>query len=354
MYTLRKGHHLSTEMNLVHKKMESTYNLQAEANKDIATAKKMEQYLRAFKYAGDNFRKDTQKPSFQVGLEYSAMSQIADQVAQRLGLGQQQGNSLFRWTHQMGFNQAKAVGADDIFEAELANLLQVAANEATSGTTSNKNTGVEMVGNIAANISKEFLQEFQIQGQGIINKTSKHSDFVSTPTFKSGKVDVKGYSGDFVVEATINPQWEDFIQTFSNAKMTLKNYSSGKTEVIHLGNTNPSKAILGSLKSLDYGAKEATHIYYHLTGGRKKFTGSPKEGHHIIHLRFAYELTGGGLYDSKNNRLDAADFFVYNDPTSGNIWVRSTKAMIAEISKYSGHVADPLHSQIVVLKNSFQ
>jgi hypothetical protein len=51
--------------------------------------------------------------------------------------------------------------------------------------------------------------------------------------------------------------------------MTLKNYSgTSKTEIIHLGKTNPAKAILASLGGLGYSAKTSNHIYYHLTGGQ--------------------------------------------------------------------------------------
>jgi hypothetical protein len=59
------------------------------------------------------------------------------------------------------------------------------------------------------------------------------------------------------------------------------------------------------------------------------------------------------LRDSKNNKLDSADFFIYNDPASDNIYVRSTKEMIANAMNYMATVKDPLHSNIIILKNSF-
>lgn len=346
-------HTLSSEMKQVHDRMLSQYKLDQQAAADVAKAKKMEYYLRAFKFAGDNYYRDSIKPTYETMLDQEAMSLIANQVAMRLNLGQKQGNSLFRWTHQMGYQQGLKVGADDIFEAELYNLLTIAGEQAIEGVSSIP-LGVSMIGNMPANISKEFMQELQIQGQGIITRTNKSSEFIDMPKFRSGKVDVTGYNSTFAIEANIKPQWQDFINTFSGAKMTLKNYSStAGTEVIHLGNTNPAKAIISSLADLHYNAKEATHIFYHLTGGRKKYSGPQTQGAHIIHLRFAYELTGGKLTDSQGNDLEKADFFVYNDPSTSNIWVRSTKAMIAEMTRYAGTVGDPLHSGIVVLKLSF-
>lgn len=346
------GHSLTQEMNRVHKKMISEYNLKKQAASDIAKAKKMENYLRMFKYIGDNYHKDTSKPSFQVGLEEQAMLSIANEVGKRLNLGQKQGNSLFRWTHEMGRKQEqiRQTGADDVFEAELYNLLNIAAEKATGQSVNN--SGVEMIGNLSANISAKFMKEFQTQGQQIVNKSSQYSDLIDKPTFRSGKVDVTGYNSSFSISGNIKAQWLDFINTFTGVNMTLKNYSgTSKTEIIHLGKTNPAKAILASLGDLGYSAKTSNHIYYHLTGGQQKYSGN--EGHHIIHLRFAYELTGGKLVDQQGHDLTSADFFVYNDPSSSNIWVRSTKAMIAEMSEYVGHVGDPLHSGIVILKSSF-
>jgi len=70
-------------------------------------------------------------------------------------------------------------------------------------------------------------------------------------------------------------------------------------------------------------------------------------------LRFAYELAGGGLRDESGQKIDSADFFIYNDPASNNIYVRSTKEMIANAMNYMGNVRDPLRSNIIILKNSF-
>lgn len=313
----------------------------------------MEQYLRAFKYAGDNYRRDTSKPAYQLGLEEQAMQDVANELAKRMGLGQNQGNSLFRWTHKMGLGK-DINGADDIFEAELYNLLNIALEKATI-TNNNKNNqygAAELVGNLPANINQKFIEELQIQGQGIINRTQKSSEFINIPQFRSGKVDVKGYNNNFIVSSHIKAEWQDFINTFSGVNMTLKNYSSAsKVDVIHLGNTNPTKAILASLGDLGYSEKPATHIYYHLTGSKKEMA---KEGHHIIHLRFAYELTGGKLVDQSGQDITKADFFVYNDPSSGNIWVRSTKEMIANMTNYATSIGDPLHSGIAIAKTSFK
>lgn len=345
-----KDHSISAEMGFVHQKMQAKFKLDAAARQDIKRASMMEKYLRKFKALGDKYQKDSEKPRYQLSLEDQAIETVADQVGVALGLGQKAGNSLFRWTHKMG-QSTDIRGVDDIFEAELAKLLEIAAKEA-SGNLSVE-SGVQVIGQVTGNISKSLMEELNKHKNEIIQNNSLSSELIEAPTARSGKVDVSGYSTEFVIESQIKPEWSEFIQLFKGAKMTLKNYSSNNVQYtsIHLGKTVPQKAILGSLSYLNFSDEQAVHIYSHLLQEKS----IKMEGHHIIHLRFQYELTGGGLYtaDGQNTPLDSADFFVYNDPSSSNIWVRSTKAMIAEMNKYSTQTGDPLHSTIIVVKNSF-
>jgi hypothetical protein len=72
-------------------------------------------------------------------------------------------------------------------------------------------------------------------------------------------------------------------------------------------------------------------------------------------LRFAYELAGEGLVTEDGSDLKGADFFIYNDPDSTNIYVRSTKAMIRDYIEGKGFKKnqDPLTSKIAISKASF-
>lgn len=346
----RKEHSVTEELDAVHKKMMRRYNLKTKAKADIAKAKRMEMYLRAFKAAG-NQHDDKITPAIQSELEAQALQQIAQNVGQALGIN---AYSLFRNQHSWYHGKSQARwGADDVFEAELATLLDLALEHASGGNISAKDAGTSLVGNIAGNIAANFLKEVQSQGQKLANAGVINSNLIEAPTFRAGKVDLVGYTGNFEIESNILPQWQEFISLFMGAKCTLKNYSSNSNvEAIHLGKTNPMKAIIGQLDELQYRPKEAVHIYYH---SLNSYNQDPiPVGDHLLHLRFAYELSGGGLYDSSGNRLDAADFFIYNDPSSNNIWVRSTKEMIANAMDYIDKVVrNPLTSSVIILKQSF-
>lgn len=358
-------HSIFEELLEVHHHLDAKYDQYKKASADEARAKKMEAYLRAFKAMG-NQHDDKITPQFQTELEAQAMQDLAEKVGKSLKIGKY---SLFRNEHKWYLNSSQRWGADDVFEAELEKLLQIAGREATGtktikmgvglvgGQSGNINqAGLDAFVDIVQDISKDSLQTMTENAQQAVNKAAKKSRLITAPTFRSGKVDVTGYSADWVIGAEIKPEWEDFIKTFTGASFSVKNYSSrSQNEVIHIGNSNPYKAIYSVLSDdLGYGAQESAHIYYHTVnfyagpGAGKDIVGS-----HIVHLRFAYELTGNGLYDSEGNRIDGADFFIYNDPASNNIWVRSTKKMIAEIQDYIGAVNNPLDSGIVLLKQSF-
>ena len=336
-------HSIYDEMRDVHTRMIAKYNIEKSAAADIRRAEKMEQYLRAFKAAGNQRNDKIQGPIIK-GLEQQAMADLATQVGQALGIGQY---SLFRNEHlwYKGVSQQRW-GADDVFEAELQRFLNIAVQEATGGA---QQGDARLLGNLPGNIAKKYLDVIAKNGQKLAQHGSS-SAIVTTPTFRSGKVDVASFSGNFTFSAEMQPFWKNFINTFKGARFTVKNYSSrASTEVIHLGNTDITKSLIGALSDIRGVQSQAIHIFEHSMA----FAGDPLISQHLLHLRFAYELAGGGLRDTSGNRIDSADFFIYNDPASNDIFVRSTKEMIANAMNYMGAVTDPLHSNIVILKNSF-
>lgn len=341
-------HSIYKELQTVHNRMIEKYNLERAAAPDIARAKIMTKYLRIFKGIGEYGNRNNNF-FIQTSLEEQAINNIINEVEVELGFKSQ---TLFRHEHiwyKGGKTDSRNLwGADDVFEAELRTFLNAAAKQAIPKGKIKQSA--ELVGNLSGNISKGLMQGVEKFLKQKISQEVSGNELISKPEFRSGKVDVISFNG--IISSQINPQWREFIKAFQGAKFTVKNYSSKNgNEIIHLGNTNITKSLLGSLKNIVGKDKEAIHIFYHsLAYGEK---GNQIVGQHILHLRFIYELTGGGLYDKSGKRIDEADFFIYNDPNSDNIYVRSTKEMIANAIKYMPKVANPLHSDIVILKNAF-
>lgn len=334
------GHSIYAEMEDVHDKMISRYEV--DNSGDIERAEKMESYLRYFKKVGRHT--EAGKANLVGDLEYQALGDLSDDINTALGLNR---STIFRSRHSKYRDKQGLWGVDDIFEAELKELLNAAVKKATSNTGT---ADAKTLGQLDGNIATEFLQSMSEEGQLIIDKEYQTSFLIEKPTFRSQKIDVQSFTGEFSIDTQIKPEWREFIEVFSGANFTVKNYSNSQYDTIHLGRTVLPKAV-GGILSVLYPAKQATHIYYHAISYVNK---SDKEvSSHILHLRFAYELTGDGLYDKEGHQLSAADFFVYNNPDSDDIWVRSTKAMISEAMDYMTEVTDPYLSEIRILKGSF-
>lgn len=374
-----KNHELAEDLKQVHDIVDHRFKLRKSATADEKKAKKMEKYLREFKRLGTskmNEAVNDKNSEINLSLEEQAMQQIAQSVGAAIGVGQIKGYDLFRIRHQ-AYNKGSKIlqGADDIFELELATLLQKVGEKAIQNPV-NISMGVGVVGGETGNVSSKGLKDLEKAlsdgivkdiSQTIVNnaeslteKVTNESEIITRPVARSAKVDVTGYNTSWTISADIQPIWEDFIKTFTGVKCTVKNYSSDSTiDTIHLGNSDLYKVFYGTMTdTLNIKPRSAAvHTYFHSIYSDN--ITDEDVAPHILHLRFIYELTGGGLYTvdefGKEHRLDSADFFIYNDPVTENIYVRSTKSMIAQFinSKEISGLGNPLHSNIAILKSKF-
>jgi hypothetical protein len=124
-------HSIYAELNQVHSRMLAKYNFTKEIMPDIARAKIMTKYLRAFKQIGNKDGNHTSP--IQIPMEAEAIDEITKIVGNALGIGQHGGYSLFRMRHNWYLDKQKDWGADDVFEAELNQLLNAALDKATNG-----------------------------------------------------------------------------------------------------------------------------------------------------------------------------------------------------------------------------
>ena len=365
-----KTHHAIDELNTVHTKMKLKYIENPRVVEDKQRAKKMEQYLRMFKQLAAHKLDESfdNKVDFQRALEIEGMQSVVNDIEKALG-----SKYLFRLGHWWNGAQeiARKTDADDVFEGQLYMLLQKAGEAALIDSNEKMELGINIVGDVKGNtvknpalITKQINNITKKIMQSIGDETIAHaiqpSDIIKNPTWRAGKVDVTGYSKTINISSEIKPEWQEFISTFQGTNFSLKNYASNTkipNEIIHLGNTNYFKAIYGVLGSLGFNANSSNHIYVH-TRVSYLFGHTAAQGEgpeHIVHMRFAYELTGAGLYDEQGKKLDEVDFFIYNDPASDNIFVRSVQEMIQNTFQYldMSRIGDPWTSGIVIAKASF-
>ena len=350
-------HSIQAELDYVHNVIMSYQDLKQQAATDVAKAKVLERYLRKFKIARRQV--EASPEGIQKDLENIAINDIETIITSTntsLGFSGASG-ALFRRVHG-DFLGAKSRGGDDIFEAEFSTFLnQILQTAAIDNNAINLDTqGASMVGNIPGNISKSLLEKISDNKEQIKHLVmKKSSQFLNEPMARAIKTDVSGYL-NINIETNIKPEWQEFIAAVAGANFTLKNYSSySGTEAIHLGNTNLIKASLATLNSFLGDEDQALHVFFH----SNYHASEPEVATHIQHWRLIYELTGKGLHiqgEGGEIALDEADFIVYNDPSSDNIWVRSTKQIICDALEPSIdalQVGGKITSSIVLVKNYF-
>lgn len=356
--SLKQKHTATEGLQEVHDRMLLAYNTQNGA--EVAIAKKLQNYLQYFKRIlsyPEQYQSDD--PLLRgMGLEEEAIIEMRTRFQQVLQVGSGY-TQIFRSQHQWYQHRTDF---DDIVEGELNALLQVVAEKATG--IKNIDLGQRIVGgesaivDIPEEIGIELVDELVKDLQGKISNKQKSKIIEDLKvSARSGKIDVTGYSKDLVVSANILPQFQEFINLFSSINFSVKNYKGDGKYEIHLGDSNPFKAMYGSLTELNYSPKEATHIYSHTRMSYLKKKNVASRNRDIFHLRFMYELTGSGLVNildggGKQN-LGTVDYLIYNDPVSDKIFVKSTKQMISEILTDKNMKVTNPWSGIYVSKASF-
>lgn len=145
---------------------------------------------------------------------------------------------------------------------------------------------------------------------------------------------------------------------FAGKTFSVKNYlyfeEKNKQNSLSLGTTDYYKALYSALSAAGYSDAYAKKLIFK---GMVKITKNEDENgeitKHFYHMKYLYELTGLGLRDQDNERLDSVDFFIYNEPNTSNIYVRSTAEMIETELNQSDTSSPKLRKHIGLLRESF-
>ena len=305
-------------------------------------ATQMESILRQIKHTISLMRSDTS--SSVVNIVNNELVELINQTFSQQKASHttlSSATALFNRSHR----EVKSInGYDDIFEEQLNFLLKAAANmkginvniplgsgqdRATSAALNSLSKDVEQQ---ILKVTKEAAQNMQIsikQQERIVGES-----IIST----SGKVDLK--TPYFNVYGDVNNIINRLLRVFSGKTFTLKNYASYTSKLrsldqidIHLGNTNLYKAVTGGLSEILLDSQAQNTIYFR---GMQILSGKSQDpdtasaetiNAHFAHLRFMYELRGSGLFT--NGKSAQAEYIIWNDPSSQNIVVRSTRDIVA-------------------------
>lgn len=415
-------------LNQVHQQLEAKYIQKKTTTtvvaKDLDAAKQLQSFLQELKARSDARAKSlgVERRGVDTNNVYNLLLQQAeDQEWEKLmeAINSQLSTAGFRTGINRLFRRTEHAGKTNNFERELGAVIAAVNDSAlasagvdTSSLDSYSPTqlgservslsavkdipaalGNEMVRDAYTRLMTRWNNEIRTKKQSASMANLGHTASVSV----QGKIDVNGKSPHAEIILSLSTSGKSLsafqkrlrtvAKILQGATFTAKNYKSfrwddqAKTYVpinndapwankLHIGQSDPFRAIHGTLSSLGYGSA-VTGIYFTkmveaLDG--IKFSKKPYAHSfhsdivsHINHLRFVYELTGGGqTYDKAVDlAFPEARYLIYNDPTTGNIYVRSTASIVVDYissalkKKDSRVLNDAFFSAMSVAKASF-
>ena len=247
------------------------------------------------------------------------------------------------------------------FEKQLNAVIASTLQKASSGSFDNKTVrnistkqiamgskgaglGSEMVDYLASQAVKGIAADFNGTAQKKHTRIDKY-----TTEIKSGKIDSSGLMFQGEISASPSSYLGQIAKLLSKANFTAKSYASQKeiwdrtqkakiekmvnNAYLHLGSTNQARIYL-PLLSAYLPAPVALSAYMYIIN-----TSNAAVQLQAARLRFIYELTGyGQVYQNgaiqqliDDSELLGANYIIYNDPATDDIFVRSTADIIAEL-----------------------
>ena len=321
-----------------------------------AEAKMIESYLRDLK----SLAWELSDPTGKLGHgKASLTSGIAREALEQVLLSSgHSGDALFRkW---LGLS-SKAQG--DVFEAEMGDVMAGTFNIASGGLfqsagqdfvwgSAQVNVGGMKEGsmvNLARTAGKEIIQAaYESMSQSISSKDA--SSIAMQHLFSKevyGKIDIAGMKCTFDFSMAPTSQLTTVAKLLQKATFSVKSYASLRKTV-----DKKTKTRLASLtQELTLGSTTAKRIIVDVLSGYVPFEVALSYSYAIMQshdvelqttlmkLRFIYELTGVGqtyldeTYQewAQENSALGSKYFIYNDPASGAIFVKSSAEIITDM-----------------------
>ena len=242
----------------------------------------------------------------------------------------------------------------DIFERQLsavvASTIGMAAGHSKAQvkrSASAVNLGKESATMIDS-VAKELIQNAAEQIDKEIDKNNKATFSKYVTVEKDAKIDISGLRYQCTLSAEPSSYLYKIASLLQQANFTAKSYRSQtvfwdrkikeyvtkKTEkaTLHLGHSEAARSLLTVLGANNIAAPVALSMYYYIMN-----TSDENVKKKAANLRFIYELTGYGQHyknDAIQNLFGSefrANYIIYNDPASDDIFVRSTADIIIEL-----------------------
>lgn len=329
-----------------------------------AEARELQDFFRDLKNLSNKGNKGFENISLKSGIQQQALSQILKEAGSIIGAT---GRGFFTRTGL----QSKGWTQGDVLEGELA-AISMATQQFGGAKNANLNDVIfgaakvnvlghsvstkgahtplrDITGGAIGDMANAIVQETSDKVKQLFDERTSVDDFVTTTV--NGKVDVNGHAVELTITATAGSKLMHIATLLHKAYFTAKNYNS--LSYIKDAATGITNAIQSRVRSIHFGQTKSKRIYLDLLNTRFPYgvsisifyyaRNTHREDVRLVlqQLRLIYELTGRGqtyVDEIIRNELKkdgigdlGANYLVYNDPGSANIYVISTAEIISKI-----------------------
>ena len=337
----------SAILNRVHQQLYKRYAKQAysqTSNNSIANAQLLQDFLQAWKeYANTGFSSDS------VFTEM-LLAPIKKTLGNQLFKFKTSGGSKFeqemsKFILTLMNNKALGTKLNESFSSAvdktiIGNKRVVSSKSGTYNLVDLQELANQLLFVIETTMDQTLRENAKIAYDNIQKKIDKGKNQFVKEAQVYGKTDVSAKRVEFTIESEAPEVLQKIVKLLARSKFSTKNYSSSKWAIsrlimrgkdptkLGLGDSDVWRAVVATLSALGYRMDAIKGIYYSAYA-----SGDASAQLHLYHIRFVYELTGlGQNYVKKElQALSEAEFLIWNDPNTTNIYVRSTADLILEM-----------------------
>lgn len=258
------------------------------------------------------------------------------------------------------------------FEREVARIILAVTKRVGGEATSKIKIKQAIIGNATGTTEfEQFTKQIEDElvdsyTEAVSKETAKEIDKKSSRELTSlskvfGKIDVKGFDIGIDVK---DQHLGKIYNLLKDATFSAKNYSTESWKdpsikyntPITMGSSDWYRSVLGALHYIDPDSSEEklkSEIFAVLKNDGPGKNISKTTRSHLYHLKAFYEITGAGIIYSNGESYGIAKYLIYNDPSTDNIYVISTRKWVLD-QIINGEDPDKIKKKIAIERAYFQ
>lgn len=311
---MNNKHMQQINLETVHRQMQAKYLVTAELEQDKQDAREIQRFLRKI------------NTEFQKG-DINLISNLAYRsIVEQIQINHPKLKHLFQVKSGTEFEKRIWYVLEGVVNAAVKETQHEAIDTSVIWTAKQTGSSFNLI-DFESKVAQEVLKKSGVKTERYLQKENTSKSLYLTKVQRKSDIAMV----DINISGEETSQVLKIYNLLKGATFSLKNYDSNIrqyakdwwTKGLKLGGASFARSIGASLSSLGY---KPDDIFNLLKSNQEKYQTDKNIQNHFDHLAFIYELTGGGMR-LKDNKLEYAKFFIFNDP-SGKLYVRSSRELL--------------------------